>query len=160
LYLGGLAFAVLLGHSWARYDKEMLFNFLYAAFVLASLVSVGLQIYQWSASDHASTWVLQLAGSRPYANLGQPNLLGSLLLLGLIGVLWFQSGSKWGGLKNVVAAFFVFGVVLSASRAAWLNLVVVLFFLIILWKKLRQKYLLFFVAWVALFFLFFLYFIP
>jgi O-antigen ligase len=39
-------------------------------------------------------------------------------------------------------------------------LVVVLFFLIILWKKLRQKYLLFFVAWVALFFLFFLYFIP
>ena len=128
LYLAGLALAFILGENWSRSSAVRPLAFVLLAACLAAVGSVGLQLYQWLGltADFGlmDVWVMQIGEEhRPFANLGQPNQLASLLLWGLLGCLlaWHQ---RWIGAAVAVmlAAFVLFGIALTESRTALLTL--------------------------------------
>ena len=134
-YSAGLAIAIALGyaHSSPR-DVTDAGAWLFPAQVLlvASLASSLLAVLQWlSLTDAFSTFVTTTdLGNRAMANLGQPNQLGTLLLMGLAAlVLMFElvKISQW--LLITGSAFLTWGVVLTESRTAMLSALVMAGFL-------------------------------
>lgn len=128
LYLLGFAAAFILGEHWNRARPGRPVTLILVAASMAAAGSVGLAIYQWLGltQDHGLTdiWVLHLGDeSRPYANLGQPNQLASLLLWGLLGVGWIWH-KRWIGIIGgiLLAVFILFGIALTESRTALLTL--------------------------------------
>lgn len=128
LYLAALAIAFIFGENWSRSGLVRPLAFVLLAACVAAVGSVGLQLYQWLGLTVdfglMDIWVMQIGEEhRPFANLGQPNQLASLLLWGLLGCLlaWHR---RWIGaaVAMVLAAFLLWGVALTESRTALLTL--------------------------------------
>jgi O-antigen ligase len=123
LYLLGLLLVLLIGAHWERTNPKQLADILFLAFGIASLASFGLQLFQWLGMDGFEYASMGLAGGRPYANLGQPNQLGTLLLWGLLACAWGMVTKKIGpSIALLSACLLLFGIALTQSRAAWLGL--------------------------------------
>lgn len=128
LYLLGFAAAYVLGEHWGHSKSGQPVTLVLVAACIAAVVSTGLQIFQWLGLTEdlllQDAWVLHLGDDRrPYANLGQPNQLASLLLWGFLGVGWAWN-KRWIGLHGagVLAMFILFGVALTESRTALMTL--------------------------------------
>lgn len=129
-YLFGLCLAVLVGRRWEEMYPRQAANGLFLAIALASLVSVNLQLRTWLGlmqTGMFDIWSMGLSGSRPYANIGQPNQLATLLLWGVLASAWaFQSRLVGALASTTMAGFFLLGVALTQSRTAWIGLVLLL----------------------------------
>lgn len=137
LYLIGFALALQTGYSWESQSRGQVADFLFLALGAAALASSAMAIYQWlGLRTDATSWILSNRFSnRYYANLAQPNLLGSLLMLGLVALAWAHWRKKLNGwLTCLVAPLLLFGVVLTGSRTALLNLMA-LTVLAVIWRK-------------------------
>ncbi|MDP2263206.1 MAG: Wzy polymerase domain-containing protein [Hydrogenophaga sp.] len=129
LYLAGFALAFAMGDSWARISPSDPVGLVLGAAVVAGIASVGLQLYQWFGwamdPDIGDFWIFPFVDTgRPYANLGQPNQLASLMLWSLCGIFWLHD-KKWiarGWVALLAAAFLLLGVALTESRTALLTL--------------------------------------
>jgi O-antigen ligase len=122
-YLLAFALAQIVGRLLtSRIGVEQMFEGLSVLFLAASLVCVGLQLFQWLRLSGLGIFLVDLApGHSPYANVAQPNHLASMLFLGIVGLLFlFERGRVRGVL--VVAAYLLlaFGLVMTASRTTWL----------------------------------------
>ncbi len=118
-YLAGLFLAISLGASWETMRPDQPIDALLGAIMMASIASVGMQLYQWLMLTGLDIWIVTVADSRPFANLVQPNQLATLLLWGLIGTGWFANKSAIGdSTAMTVAIFLVFGLALTQSRTA------------------------------------------
>lgn len=138
LFLFGLFIAFVLGAFWAQAKWQRGPDFLFSAFLVAAIVSVGLQLAQWLSGGDMLPWVFPAPESRYYANLAQPNLLGSLLLLGCVGVAWgFYKKLIGGFVATVAVLFLLIGLVLTESRTGFLNALIVGVLLSCFWKKER-----------------------
>src|SRR5699024_4919339 len=75
---------------------------------------------QWlGAAD--SIYEVHLFDSRPTANLGQPNLLATLLMLGACGALFLHQQRAFAGwVALLVVAVLLAAAALTLSRTAWL----------------------------------------
>lgn len=127
LYLTGFALALMVGDKWERETSSQCADFVFLAVGVASVVSTGMQMHQWLAlKTEASFWILSNGlPNRYYANLAQPNLLSSLLLMGVLACFWGYYRQKMAGwLAVAVAAFLLFGVVLTSSRTAWISILI------------------------------------
>lgn len=139
LYLLGFSVAFALGDSWGRSKPGEPAAMVLMAACLASAVSVGLQVYQWLGFAREMSvldiWVFPSPqGGRPYANLGQPNQLASLLLWGLLGAGWaWHKGWLRRLPATLLAAFILTGVALTQSRTALLTLTAG-FLLLTVWR--------------------------
>lgn len=123
LYMLGLALALRIGTAWETAAPGEPTNTLFGAIVFAALVSTGLALSQWLGLD-LGYWVIETGKGRPYANLGQPNQLGTFLAWGLVGLTWLWSKRHIGAGTWVFASMFVlFGIALTSSRTPWLILV-------------------------------------
>jgi O-antigen ligase len=124
-YLFGAGLAILAGARWQQTRPGAPVDALFAALLLAALLSVGAQLWQWLRLGPELLWVVPMGrGARPFGNLGQPNLLSLLLLWGLIGLWWFHlSGRVRGAVAAGAAAYLLFGLAMAQSRWAWLGLV-------------------------------------
>jgi hypothetical protein len=134
IYLFSFAVVMGLATAWRRRDDRGLIDLLLWAIIVASVTSVLIQIVQLLRLDYLSEWILRSPPSRQYANLAQPNHLSSLLMLGVVGLLWFIVRKKiniYIGL--VIALFLMFGVALTESRTAWLVLVFLLG--LVIWRR-------------------------
>lgn len=84
-------------------------------------------IAQWYAVDPA--WMLEAQpGERILANIGQPNNLGTLLVMALVALVGLQEKFKSTGYTLVFAVLIllmVAAIALTGSRAAWLSLLMV-----------------------------------
>ena len=122
-YLFGLGLAILVGQRWERHSPDQLGDGLCLAIALSAMLSVGLQLHQWLRLDLIEIWSMGNGFGRPYANFGQPNQLGTLLLWGILALGW---GALRGQIRPAVLvvgiAYLLFGVALTASRTAWLGL--------------------------------------
>jgi O-antigen ligase len=129
-YLSGFTFAFLIGVRWETAQTNQLVFGLFLAVAMASVLSVGLQLYTWAGlwdSNTLNIWSMGLNGPRPYANLGQPNQLATLLLWGLVGSFWFYMTGRIGaGTVFFIAAFLLVGLALTQSRMGILALTVLL----------------------------------
>ena len=131
LYTLGFVLAQIAGQQWQEWQPMLFGNIFFGAVGIACIASVGIQIYQWAGlareSGMTDIWILGFDGSRPFANLGQPNQLSTLLLWGLLACVW---GLLINRLNVVVvislSGFITLGLVLAQSRAALIGLVIFL----------------------------------
>lgn len=125
-YLLGLLLALLTGQRWERAGPDQLAGGLFWAIGLASVVSVNLQLQTWLGlidTGIFDLWSMGLTGPRPYANMGQPNQLATLLLWGLLAGAWGYHSEKISApVALLLASFLLLGIALTQSRTAWLGL--------------------------------------
>lgn len=126
LYLLGFGLAVTIPALQGGRLDWLLGGLAWAALV-AAVVSVGLGLCQWLDLDGLGVFLMDLPyGGRPYANLAQPNQLATLFMLGLVAACGlFQNRRLTGVVLGVVAATLIFGIAMTQSRTAWLEMAAV-----------------------------------
>ncbi len=137
LVLAGTALAIAIAGQAQRTFPLRLADSLFAGILVASVVSTGLAILQLQRMDLFGPLIVAgLPGGRQTANLGQPNLLATLLLWGLVGAAW----GYWRGQLGRVAflllsATLLLGIVLTQSRTGALGVVVLALFVALAKRK-------------------------
>jgi O-antigen ligase len=123
LYLAGFLLAILTGHHAAMMWEARIGDALFAGLAIAAFACVGLQLYQWVGLDGLGALVQQLpTKGRPSANLGQPNLLATMLVWALIAQWWGYERARIGVAGALIgAAFLLLGVAMTQSRTGWLE---------------------------------------
>ncbi len=121
LFLVGLSLTICIGASVHKAHASELSDAIFGAFLIAAIVSVGMALYQWMRIDDLDFWVIDLPfGGRPYANIGQPNHLATMIGLGLVGLWWFFETRRASGKVSLLAAtYLLFGLAMTQSRTAW-----------------------------------------
>ncbi len=123
-YLLGFLVAWQTGSLWESADRGQAIDGVMLAIGLAAFASVGLQLHQWFGLDRLDIWSMGGSSGRPYANLGQPNQLSTLLIWGLLAIIWALLRRRIRPSIAVAGAVFVaFGLALTGSRTAWLAIV-------------------------------------
>ncbi len=156
-YLLGLLLTLLVGAQWERVGPLQLADGLFLAIGCASVASVGLQLYEWLAASESGGLGVLFTGfdrTRPAGNLGQPNQLATLLMWGLLAVLWAYLRKLLGAkLSTGAVTFLLVGLALTQSRTSLLS-VGLMVVAVWSWRRLWPNKLL---PWVVTgFFLFFL----
>ena len=128
LFFFGLALVVSSGLEEVR-SRERFALVFFAFLVLASVVSVWISLRQWLVLS-GGLWEAELPlNGRPFANIGQPNNLATLLSMGFVGVLYFYEKGKLGCLTFGVLLFWLLlGIALTQSRTPWVVLPMMLLF--------------------------------
>ncbi len=130
LYSAGLAIAIGLGYansSQRAANRSGPWLLPAHALLVAAFGSGLLAVLQWlSLTDSFSTYVTVTdLGDRAMANLGQPNQLGTLLLMGLAALIFMFELLKISPLLLVLGSVFLtWCVVLTESRTAILSALV------------------------------------
>ena len=127
-YLIGFLLAILVGTHWEKIYKDQLPNGLFISIGIASIVSVILQLCQWFGLYPLDLMMVKMTGNRPYANLGQPNQLATLLLWGILACAWGVTSEKISStIFLLFISILIFGIALTQSRTAWIGLFIILF---------------------------------
>lgn len=135
LYLLGFSVMLATGYNLANTDtlRPALINWLAGALIIAATISVWLALYQWTLQP-SSFWIADLPpNGRPFANLGQPNQLATLLSMSLAAVLFFYEKHLLHRISSsLLALLLLFAIALTQSRTPWL---MAIFFVVLwLWK--------------------------
>jgi hypothetical protein len=121
LYVLALAIAILVGHCWARRDPTGSAALLAGTILLGGSLSAVIALFQGLRVGDLGLWSLGLCtGGRACANLAQPNNLGTLLGLGVLGLLLLREQRRLGrGVSAAVLALLLLGAA-TQSRTAML----------------------------------------
>ena len=140
LFLCGFGAAIWLGNSYAvaAPDPDKVLTPIFYALSLVALISAAIGLLQWlDLTEVFTVYVLQANtgdSNRAMGNLGQPNQLATLLLIGLACLMWAFEKKRMGRFGLFTgAAFLTLVLVFSQSRAAMLSAIVMAVFLI--WKN-------------------------
>lgn len=132
LYLLAVVAAVFVGYSWAQASCDWLAILASFVAVVAGLsATIGLVQWLQLSGPFAMYMVQSDPGDRAMGNLGQPNHLGTLLLLGLSALLSLFETRRLGRTAfTVCVAYLTMVLLLTSSRAALLGVLVVTGFLL------------------------------
>lgn len=139
-YIVALAASLVIGYNLQNKSQSSLSIGFASGFawllLVGALVSVGLASSQWFGYGDLY-WVFPLAeGSRPTANLAQPNNLATLLGMGLAAVIYlFEQQKLQRIVATALAIVILFGIALSQSRSPWLTGI----FIILFWAWQRRS---------------------
>lgn len=136
LALAGIALAFSLAAQSQQRHPLRLADALLAGVLMAALASSALALMQWLQLDVLGvlTDADPITG-RATANLGQPNLLATLLLWGLVAACWGHWRGQIGSpVLLLTCALLLFAVVLTQSRTGLLGVAV-----LALWVTLAQR---------------------
>lgn len=132
IYLGLVCAAMLVGHAWSRSADappeagQRLSPLQQLAWVmlLGGLVSTLFALAQLLVVWPDASWLFQPEGTRrPGANLGQPNQLATLLLMGLVSLFYLvENGRISRALGVIYGVCLLLGVVMTESRTGLLSL--------------------------------------
>jgi len=130
-YIAGFSFVLSAGYGLSTNARlfSSITQGLAGLLLLGAVLSVWIALRQWFLLS-GSIWVVDLRpGGRPFANLGQPNNLATLLGMGLAAVLYFYEKRQLNRLASgVLAVFLLFGIALTQSRTPWLTAIAVCLF--------------------------------
>ena len=126
-YLAAFATSISIGASLAASKlRQQLLDGFVACAVFAGIVSSGMALCQWLGPSVWEGLLDPHEGTRPFANIGQPNHLSTQLLLGVGGALYWYEGRRTNGWTTaLVVAWLGLGIVLSESRTGWLSVAVI-----------------------------------
>jgi O-antigen ligase len=139
-YLFALFMAIIIGYVpfTANNSANTISRWIHIAHAvwIAALLSAMIGLVQWlNLADGLGIWAMQTdIGARAAGNLGQPNQLATLLLMGIVALIYVFEHKVIG--KNTLAiavAFMTFVLVLTQSRAGMISVLVIAAFL--LWKQ-------------------------
>lgn len=140
IYIAAFASSLIVGynlqanaHSASAIDYVSGFAWL---LIVGALVSVGLAFSQWLGYGDLY-WVFPLAeGSRPTANLAQPNNMATLLGMALAAVVYLFEKRQLKRIAAVILTVLIlFGITLSQSRSPWLTAI----FIVLFWAWQRRS---------------------
>lgn len=128
-YAALFALAIVAGAECCRRDVHDLFlRAVAGALVLSALASLLVALEQWLMLGQLGLYAIDMPpGGRPFGNLGQPNLLATWLMLGIVGLhllFQFRVIGPWTLTAGIV--FLSFGMAMTQSRAGWLEMLVLL----------------------------------
>lgn len=105
-----------------------------------ALLSSWLALYQWQSLEYFWIFAIDIAsGMRPYANFVQPNLLATMLVLGLISTAVLYHFGRFGPFCGLLLTGVVgFALAMTQSRAGMLELLLVLGLLLLKRDALRD----------------------
>ncbi|MEO8390294.1 MAG: Wzy polymerase domain-containing protein [Polaromonas sp.] len=136
LFLGSLSAAIWLGYSYTvdERDSTKVLTPIFYTLWLVALVSAAIGLLQWLSLTEIFTVYLVQAddeNNRAMGNLGQPNQLATLMLMGMACLVWTFERRRIGqaGLFAGIG-FMTIALVLSQSRAGMLSALVVAIFLV------------------------------
>jgi O-antigen ligase len=141
-YLLGFGLSVWLGQRLAAtFGVDRVLRATSGLFVTAAFASMGLALCQWLQLPGLGIGAADLPpNGRPFANLGQPNHLATLLFLGLVGAIVFYEERLIGQLTGALtAAFFTFGLAMTTSRTAWLAMALLTVGLLLLRRRAAMR---------------------
>ncbi|MDM1291535.1 MULTISPECIES: O-antigen ligase family protein [Acinetobacter] len=132
-FLFGFLASIVYGYNSIQLaEKENIIKYIAYFFTVVGFISSLFAIAQWLQISHS--YILNLSHNRPYANLGQPNHLATLLMLSICSLLYLYEHMKS---KNIflilLLPFEVWALALTQSRTAWVILFVL--FIICIVKK-------------------------
>ena len=143
IYLLAFALAIAVGYNWQQSfyntDKRSTLiikpaNGLFALILVCAILSSGIALYQWADLSYMGFLIFdtpQQGGGRVFANLAQPNHLGSLLFMGLVASFYFYHGKYIGPVAlSMTAGLLVVGLVLCGSRTVWITAIVSLIWIL------------------------------
>lgn len=127
LYLLGLVVAYIVGHTFAaspKYGAGLVLRWLAWLLLLGAFISALIALRQAFGLSGA-LWEMELPpGARPYANLGQPNQLATLLVLGFWSAFYLLANKELDrGVFFAIAVMMAGAFAAAQSRAALLSLV-------------------------------------
>ncbi|RRH88057.1 hypothetical protein EH244_14930 [Variovorax beijingensis] len=131
LYIAGFALAVLCGGRIVGKQKssDSLIQLapIQAALVLSGLLSTGIALHQWLNLGLLAIFIVELpTGYRPFANLAQPNQLATLLMLGLMAILFlYEAKIVRGSVALLTTLVISFGLAMTQSRTVLLCSIVI-----------------------------------
>lgn len=126
LYLSGFSLVLVLGQHWENVSRNQMLDGLFLAIGIASIISVGMALYQWLDLEGLELWIMPDIYTGVYANFAQPNKLGTFLLWGIVACAWGYIRHYFrGAVAVMMAVFFVFGIALTWSRTAFVGLAIV-----------------------------------
>ncbi len=140
LYLLALAAMVIVGWSWVASGSRWV-DALAGTLALSAAVSGLIGLLQWLQMTLPFGMYMVQAdlADRALGNMGQPNQLGTFLLMGMAGLVHLFETRKLGRLAFAVCiAFLTIPLVLTQSRAALLSVAVVTVFLAFKAERLRR----------------------
>jgi len=125
-FLAAVAVAVAIGRRCEALAPDRLPDALFAGLGVAAFASTGLVLYQGFGLDQLGVLVAPLPdGRRAIANVGQPNLLATLQLWGLLALWWtWLRGQARSGVALAGAAFLVFALAATESRTGMVGALV------------------------------------
>ncbi len=109
--------------------------------IIAASLSVFIAAVQWTQALALGIFAADLPPSaQPFGNIGQANHLATLTCLGLCALLWCHERRWIGPLCLAVAgAWLMFGMALTQSRTAGLNLIVLALVLAVASRRIRLR---------------------
>lgn len=124
IYISVFFLSIICGVNFAQSFKDI--ERLSVFFVFISLSCVVLQLIQWS-DLYQSTLILDSSSRRPFANIGQPNNLATLLFIGFFSnILLFKNNKIKVHFYFLISAVLMTGIVLTQSRTSWLVFIAIL----------------------------------
>jgi O-Antigen ligase/Protein glycosylation ligase/Virulence factor membrane-bound polymerase, C-terminal len=130
VYLLSLGISLMVGWQMQIHRQYLLMNILMGGVVIGSVLSVSIQVVQWLQlySNQPGSWFSLLIfpikdTARPMSNLAQPNMLATLLVTGMVGLLWLYQQTlikRWSVFVGLV--FLCFGLALTQSRIGMIEL--------------------------------------
>jgi O-antigen ligase len=125
LYWAGAAMAIVVSAHLASLDRQRWLDGLFGSLMVAAIASAGIAVMQWLDLSARSLWLASVPpGSRPFANLGQPNHLATLLLLGIVGLIRGYEQRRLGHATFALSASWLcFALASTQSRSGLLGLV-------------------------------------
>lgn len=138
LYLCGLGAAIWLGYGYVTISQEKEAGLTAVFYVLwmVALVSAAIGLLQWlTLQEPLGMYLVQTdAGDRAMGNLGQPNQLATLLLMGMAALTWTFERKRIGSVGLIAGiTFMTMVLVLAQSRAGMLSALIVAIFLV--WRS-------------------------
>lgn len=122
-YLLGFWLMIVSGFNLALQPRQreiLMYGISTFAFGVA-LISSFMAILQWLNLEFYVYGIMQLYGSRPYANFAQPNNLATFLIIGLLGGLYLYEKSNISTKKLVIfSVVILIAIALTQSRTSWL----------------------------------------
>ncbi|MGE8559472.1 MAG: Wzy polymerase domain-containing protein [Acinetobacter sp.] len=143
--------AIIIGYSLSIEENKIQLNFNLAIFLawflfISGAVSTLFALLQWlNLSPHVPV-IMEFVGYRPYANMAQPNHLGTLLNLALFSSCYLYGKAKLK-LSLLISSFIflTFAIALTQSRTGYLIFLSALILVFLFHKKLnliiKNKYL-------------------
>jgi O-antigen ligase len=124
LYLLGLPAAYLLARESTRKDAWKFADALFTSLCFAGLISSAMAIIQWQGLNIGGAMVAPpIVGGRSIANVGQPNMLATLLVWSFIATWWLSERRLIAGwLFFLAGGMLVLGLATTQSRTGALQM--------------------------------------
>lgn len=119
-------------------ENNELIDFLVFSIFISSVITSLISIIQFFNLECFSIYIRENNSTRYSGNLGQPNHMGTLMLMGFFSCLYIYYKYKFY-LILLLIPLLVFGMVVTQSRTVWVAIFISLIILILKWKYIHKN---------------------